>query len=27
VTAGQGYWLGRPEEPMLDTSARGEATA
>ncbi|HUZ69599.1 MAG TPA: bifunctional diguanylate cyclase/phosphodiesterase [Candidatus Saccharimonadales bacterium] len=27
VTAGQGYWLGRPEEPVLDTSARGEATA
>ena len=27
VTAGQGYWLGRPEEPVLDASARGEATA
>ena len=27
VTAGQGYWLGRPEEPVLDTPALGEATA
>jgi diguanylate cyclase (GGDEF)-like protein len=29
VVAGQGYWLGRPEEPMpvLDAEARGEATA
>jgi diguanylate cyclase (GGDEF)-like protein len=27
VTAGQGYWLGRPEEPPLDVEARGQATA
>jgi diguanylate cyclase (GGDEF)-like protein len=27
VTAGQGYWLGRPQEPVLDASSRGEATA
>jgi diguanylate cyclase (GGDEF)-like protein len=27
VTAGQGYWLGRPEEPQLDAEATGEATA
>jgi diguanylate cyclase (GGDEF)-like protein len=27
VTAGQGYWLGRPEEPRVSTEARGEATA
>jgi diguanylate cyclase (GGDEF)-like protein len=27
VTAGQGYWLGRPEEPQLNAEARGEATA
>jgi diguanylate cyclase (GGDEF)-like protein len=27
VTAGQGYWLGRPREMELDPEARGEATA
>ncbi|MFZ0179181.1 MAG: EAL domain-containing protein [Candidatus Dormiibacterota bacterium] len=27
VTAGQGYWLGRPREMELDHEARGEATA
>jgi EAL domain-containing protein (putative c-di-GMP-specific phosphodiesterase class I) len=27
VTAGQGYWLGRPEEPQLDAESRDEATA
>ena len=27
VTAGQGYWLGRPREMALDPEARGEATA
>ncbi len=27
VTAGQGYWLGRPEEPHLHAQAQGEATA
>jgi diguanylate cyclase (GGDEF)-like protein len=27
VTAGQGYWLGRPREMAVDHKARGEATA
>jgi diguanylate cyclase (GGDEF)-like protein len=27
VTAGQGYWLGRPREMAVDHEARGEATA
>jgi diguanylate cyclase (GGDEF)-like protein len=27
VTAGQGYWLGRPRDMELDPEARGEATA
>jgi diguanylate cyclase (GGDEF)-like protein len=27
VTAGQGYWLGRPREMELDPQTRGEATA
>ncbi len=27
VTAGQGYWLGRPREMTVDHEARGEATA
>ena len=27
VTAGQGYWLGRPREMVADPEARGEATA
>ena len=27
VTAGQGYWLGRPRQMALDSEARGEATA
>jgi EAL domain-containing protein (putative c-di-GMP-specific phosphodiesterase class I) len=27
VTAGQGYWLGRPREMELDSRSRGEATA
>ena len=27
VTAGQGYWLGRPREMAVDAEARGEATA
>ena len=27
VTAGQGYWLGRPREMSVDHEAQGEATA
>ena len=27
VTAGQGYWLGRPQEPHVRPQVQGEATA